>query len=80
MPLVGVVKQDTSSGGSVDTMKTRSDPQRVGLYNGERPRGAAKGKQPNTKALCQPPPPPGGMPSSLTCASSDERGAGEKRV
>ena len=28
------------------------------MYNGERPIGAAKGKQPNTEALCHPPPPP----------------------
>ena len=72
-PTPGVVKQDKSSEGSVDTTKTRSGPQRVGPCKGERPIGAAKGKQPNTKALCQtrpgpprprprPPPPPG--PSS----------------
>ena len=51
----GVVKQDNSSRGSVDTTKTRSDPQRVRMSSGERPIGAAKRKQPNTKALCQPP-------------------------
>ena len=28
------------------------------MSSGERPKGAAKGKQPNTEALCQPPPPP----------------------
>ena len=54
----GAVKQDKSSRGSVDTTKTRSDPQRVRTSSGERPIGAAKGKQPNTEALCQPPPPP----------------------
>ena len=54
----GVVKQDKSSGGSVDTSKTRSDPRRVRMSSGERPIGTAKGKQPNTEALCQPPPPP----------------------
>ena len=54
----GVVKQDKSSGGSVDTTKTRSDPQRVRMSSGERPIGAAKGKQRNTEALCQSPPPP----------------------
>ena len=54
----GVVKQDKSSRCSVDTTKTRSDPQRVRMCSGERPIGAAKGKQPNTEALCQPPPPP----------------------
>ena len=40
----GVVKQDKSSRGSVDTTKTRSDPQRVRMSSGERPIGAAKGK------------------------------------
>ena len=53
----GVVKQDKSSRGSVDTTKTRSDPQRVGMCNGERPIGAAKGKQTKTMASCQPPRP-----------------------
>ena len=43
------------SRGSNDTTKTRSDPQRVRMSSGERPIGAAKGKQPNTEALCQPP-------------------------
>ena len=56
-PTPGVVKQDKSSGGSVDTTKTLSDPQRVKMSSGERPTGAAKGKQSNTEALCQPPPP-----------------------
>ena len=56
-PTPGVVKQDKSSGGSVDTTKTRSGPQRVRKSSGERPIGAAKGKQSDTKALCQPPPP-----------------------
>ena len=54
----GVVKQDKSPRGSVDTTKTRSDPQRVRMSSGERPIGAAKGKQTNTMASCQPPPPP----------------------
>ena len=54
----GVVKQDKSSWGSVDTTKTRSDPQRVRMSSGESPIGTAKGKQPDTEALCQPPPPP----------------------
>ena len=54
----GVVKQDKSSGGSVDTTKTRLDPQRVRMCKGKRPIGAAKGKQTNTIASCQPPPPP----------------------
>ena len=56
-PCPGVVQQDKSSGGSVDTTKTRSDPQRVRMSSGERPIGAAKGTQPDTKALCQAPPP-----------------------
>ena len=48
----GVAKQGKSSRGSVDTTKTRSDPQRVRMSSGERPIGAAKGKQSDTKALC----------------------------
>ena len=52
----GVVKQDKSSRGSVDTTEICSDPQRVGMYNGERPIGAAKG-QTNTMPSCQPPHP-----------------------
>ena len=51
----GVVKQDKSSRGSVDTTKIRLSPQRVRMSSGERPIGAAKGKQSDTKALCQPP-------------------------
>ena len=43
---------------SVDTTKTRSDPQRVRMSSGERPIGGAKGKQSDTEALCQTPPPP----------------------
>ena len=62
-PTPGVVKQDKSFGGSVDTTKTRSGPQRVRMSSGERPIGAAKGKQPNTEALCQPPPP---LPAPLS--------------
>ena len=57
-PTPGVVKQDKSSRGSGDTTKTRSDPQRVRISRGERPIGAAKGKQSDAEALCQPPPPP----------------------
>ena len=57
-PTPGVVKQDKSSGGSVDTTKTRSGPQRVRMSGGERPIGAARGKQSDTEALCHPPPPP----------------------
>ena len=61
-PTPGVVKQDKSSGGSVDTTKTRSGPQRVRMSSGARPTGTAKGKQPNTEALCQPPPPKKNQP------------------
>ena len=43
------VKQDKSSGGSIDITKTRSGPQRVRMSSGER------GKQSNTEALCQSP-------------------------
>ena len=39
-PTPGVVKQDKSSGGSVDTTKTRSDPQRVGMSSWRQGRGA----------------------------------------
>ena len=53
----GVVKQDKSSRGSVDTTKTCSDPQRVGICNGERPIGAAKGKQTKNHGLVPPHPP-----------------------
>ena len=51
-----VKQQDKSSGGSGDTTKTRSGPQRVRMSSGERPIGTAKGKQSDTEALCQPPP------------------------
>ena len=61
-PTPGVVKQDKSSGGSVDTTKTRSGPQRVRMSSGERPIGTAKGKHPNTEALCQTPTPQGPAP------------------
>ena len=57
-PTPGVVKQNKSSRGSVDTTKTRSDPQRVRMCKGKRPIGTAKGKQTNTMTSCQPPPPP----------------------
>ena len=56
-PTPAVVKQDKSSGGSVDTTKTRSGPQRVRMSSGEGPIGAAKGRQSDTAPLCQPPPP-----------------------
>ena len=52
----GVVKQDKSFRGSVDTTRTPSDPQWVGMCSGERPMGAGKGKQTNTLASCQTPP------------------------
>ena len=57
-PTPGVVKQDESSGGSVDTTKTCLGPQRARMSSGERPIGAAKGTQSDTKALCHTPPPP----------------------
>ena len=76
-PTPGAVKQDKSSGGSVDTTKTRSGPQRVRMSSGERPIGAAKGKQADTEALCQTPPPvhlvsanPSPSPSSASSAPS----------
>ena len=43
------------------------------MSSAERPMGAAKGKQPNPEALCQPPPPP----CAKTWVSS---GAGSKGV
>ena len=55
-PTPRVVKQDKSSWGSVVTIKTCSDPQRVRMSSSERPIGAAKGTQPDTEALCQTPP------------------------
>ena len=51
-PTPGVVKQDKSSGGSVDTTETRSDPQRVRMCKGKRPIGAAEGNQTKTMASC----------------------------
>ena len=54
---LGVGKQDKSYKGSVDTTQRRSGPQKVKRRNGERPIGAAKVKQSDTEALCQPPPP-----------------------
>ena len=68
-PTPRVAKQDTSSGGSVDTTKTRVDPQRVRMSSGERAIGAAKGKPPNTEAVYPAPPPPD-LPNSPNC--SDE--------
>ena len=72
-PTPGVVKQDKSSGGSVDTTKTHSDPQRVRMSRGERPLGAAKVKRPNTEALYQAPPPP---PRSSSLCDDRSRAAG----
>ena len=54
-PTPGVVKQDKSSGGSVDTTKTRSGPQRVRMSSGERPPPKANDLMPR---LCATPPPP----------------------
>ena len=67
-PTPGVVKQDKSSRGSVDTTKTRSDPRRVRRSSGERPLGAAKGKQSDTEALCQPP-----LPHRWSCNMNPTR-------
>ena len=53
-PIPGVVKQDESSGGSVDTTKTRSGPQRIRMSGGERPIGAAKDKQHDTDQIPRP--------------------------
>ena len=72
-PTPGVFKQDKSSGGSVDTTKTRSDPQRVRMSSGERPIGAAKGKQLSTMASCQPPPPPPARSPTLTPSRAEGR-------
>ena len=66
-PTPRVVKQDKSSRGSVDTTKTRLDPQRVRMGSGERPIGAARGKQSDTEALGQPPPPPGVLKVTALC-------------
>ena len=41
-----------------DTTPPPPLPQRVRMSSGERPIGAAKGKQSDAEALCQPPPPP----------------------
>ena len=57
-PSPGVIKQDKSSGGSGDTTKTRSGPQRVPMCGGERPIGAATGKQSQPPRPCANPPPP----------------------
>ena len=73
---------------AVDTTKTRSDPQRVWMWKGERPIGAAKGKQTSTMASCStapvvpsclqkavpPPPPPRhpGRPQSPSVAWHQE--------
>ena len=39
------------------TTEPRPDPQRVGMYSGQRPTGAANSKQTSTMASCHPPPP-----------------------
>ena len=78
-PTPGVVKQDKSSGGSVDTTKTRSGPQRVRMSSGERPIDAAKGKYLNTEALCQPPPSPRPFQRRPAAASSGPEEAVQPR-
>ena len=77
-PTPGVVKQDKTSGGSVDTTKPRSGPQRVGMCSGERPIGAAKGTQTNAMASCQPPPPP--LSNTLRIPLQDSLKKGETSV
>ena len=71
----GVVQQDKSSGGSIDTTKTRSGPRRVRLSSGERPIGAAKGKQSDTEALCQNPPHRPCRSASARPSSTSPRGS-----
>ena len=58
MPLVnGTGNKDKSSGGSVDTTKTLSDPQRVGMYDGERGQEAPpKASKPTPWPRANPPP------------------------
>ena len=73
-PTPGVVKRDKSSGGSVDTTKTRSHPQRVRMSSGGRPIGAAKGKQSDTKGLCQSPPPTHPTPGKSHLLSTPREG------
>ena len=68
--------QEKSSRGSIDTTKTRSDPQRVGMCSGERPIGAAKGRQTNTMASCPPPPPPAGACRCTECTWEPSCGGG----
>ena len=58
---------------------SHSDPQRVRMSSGERPIGAAKGKQSDTEALCPPPPrrvqtphPPIPPPPPFQCGSACE--------
>ena len=64
---------DKSSGGSVDTTKTRSDPQRVGMCKGERPIGTARGKQPDTRGLVPTPPPPQRLAQIFLDPSADQK-------
>ena len=53
----GVVKQDKSSRGSMDTTKTRLGPQRVRMSGGERPIGATKRQTIRYRGLAKPPTP-----------------------
>ena len=57
-PPPAFVKQDKSSGGSVDMTETRSGPQRVRMSSGERPIGAAKANNRIPRPCANPPPPP----------------------
>ena len=42
------------------------------MSSGERPIGAAKGKQADTEALCQPPPPSGQSTRPNACCSGEQ--------
>ena len=53
----GGVKQNKSSRGSVDTPRTRSDPQRVRMCSGERPIERTNERTPWPRANPTPPPP-----------------------
>ena len=53
-----VVKQDKSSKGSVDTTKTRSDPQWVRMSSGERPIAPPKANNLMPRPCATPPPRP----------------------
>ena len=74
-PTSGVVKQDKSSGGSVDTTKTRSGPQRVGMCSGERP--SPKASKPAPWPHANPPPPTHTRKAGADLEGAHERGAAQ---